>query len=240
MSEIVKVHPSAKMIADGVWSLPETSTEFVLGNLTSMGRVMVIASDNGVTHERIGNVEDVSITGSSAELKGVAQDCVIDLSPIAKLTLDLTSVMKDKSFPRLNFMAQDDKVLFAIVGFDGKEPFVTPFLNEVRKSLPPEEKQNSEKSELDENDPRYQPFKEALESKKTVTIQMRANNITQRWQGVVEKIVPAMGFLNIMTGDFHLHLKGGAVSKWKQEKNTFIALGEGAEEIGLNVEFIEQ
>jgi hypothetical protein len=240
MSEQVKLHPSAKMIADGVWSLPETKTEFVLGNLTNMGRVMVIASDNGVTHERIGTVEDVSITGSSAELKGVAQDCVIDLSPIAKLTLDLTSVMKDKSFPRLNFLTEDDKLLFAIVGFDGKEPFITPFLNEVRQSLPPEEKPSSEKSELDENDPGYQPFKEALETQKSVKIQMHANNISQRWQGVVEKIVPAMGFLNIMTGDFHLHLKGGAVSKWKQEENTFVALGKAAEEIGLKVEFIQQ
>jgi hypothetical protein len=148
--------------------------------------------------------------------------------------------MKDKSFPRLNFLTEDDKLLFAIVGFDGKEPFITPFLNEVRQSLPPEEKPSSEKSELDENDPGYQPFKEALETQKSVKIQMHANNISQRWQGVVEKIVPAMGFLNIMTGDFHLHLKGGAVSKWKQEENTFVALGKAAEEIGLKVEFIQQ
>lgn len=240
MNKMIEAKLPANAASEGLWSLPDTTTEFVLNHLPGMGRVMVIAAANGATHERIGIVEKVTITGSAAQLQGDAQDCVIDLSPIAKVTLDLTSVMKDKSYPRVNFLTQDDKVLFAIVGFDGKEPFITPFLDSVREPLAVKEKQNNEKTELEESDPAHLPFNQAMETKKTIIIQMQANNITQRWQGVIEKIVPAMGFLNIMTGDFHLHLKGGVVSAWKRDEKTYHAVDKNAEAIGLTVEFAEQ
>jgi putative heme degradation protein len=239
MNKIIEAELPANAAPEGLWSLPDTTIEFVLDHLAGMGRVMVIATANGVTHERIGIVEKVTINGSMAQVQGDAQDCVIDLAPIAKVTLDLTSVMKGKSYPRVNFLSQDDKVLFAIVGFDGKEPFITPFLNSVREPLAVEEKQNSEKAELEDSDPAHLPFNQALETNKAIIVQMQANNITQRWQGVVEKIVPAMGFMNIMTGDFHLHLKGGVVSAWKTDERTYHTLDKNAEAIGLTVEFAE-
>jgi len=49
----------------------------------------------------------------------------------------------------------------------------------------------------------------------------------------VETVKPAMGFINIMRGDFHLHLKSGAVAEWRETAGERLALSAEGEEIGL-------
>nr|WP_145994372.1 hypothetical protein [Mesorhizobium loti] len=52
-------------------------------------------------------------------------------------------------------------------------------------------------------------------------------------------IKPAMGYVNVIQPDFHLHLKGGAVANWRREDDgeqvRFLAITEDGNEIGLAV-----
>ncbi len=56
---------------------------------------------------------------------------------------------------------------------------------------------------------------EAVAAAAPVTIELTRAGITQSWYGVVDKISPAMGFRNIITSDFHLHLRAGTISGWR-------------------------
>jgi putative heme degradation protein len=49
---------------------------------------------------------------------------------------------------------------------------------------------------------------------------MQRPGVTQRWRGLVPEINPAMGFINIITSDFHLHLRGGDVRHWQRSAPT--------------------
>ena len=41
----------------------------------------------------------------------------------------------------------------------------------------------------------------------------------QRWRGIVPAINPAMGFINLIAADFHLHLRAGAVALRTESRN---------------------
>ena len=62
-----------------------------------------------------------------------------------------------------------------------------------------------------------------------------ANGVSQSWQGRIEAVKPAMGFLNVMTPDFHLHLEGGSVSGWRAEPGRRIALDAGGQPTRLSL-----
>ena len=49
-----------------------------------------------------------------------------------------------------------------------------------------------------------------------MTIAFSRPGLTQSWNGVIESVSPAMGFINVMRPDFHLHLRGGAVARWRR------------------------
>jgi len=59
------------------------------------------------------------------------------------------------------------------------------------------------------------------------------DGISQAWTGVIETVKPAMGFVNIMTPDFHLHLKGGTVSAWQTNQGEYKAVGFDGKLTGL-------
>ena len=73
-----------------------------------------------------------------------------------------------------------------------------------------------------------------------VTIELTRPSFRQAWVGDIPAVKPAMGFINIIRPDFHLHLKGGSVSGWRRTAGEgrlrFAALAaDGGEETGLVV-----
>jgi putative heme degradation protein len=72
-----------------------------------------------------------------------------------------------------------------------------------------------------------------------ITIEMQRPGVTQRWRGLVPEINPAMGFINIITSDFHLHLRGGDVKQWQRSAPSadgtveLTAIGAGDTSLGL-------
>lgn len=209
--------------------------EAVLAALPQVGRLMVTAKNLGATHERIGAVETVSFADGWAVIGGAEHESRIELAAIAEMIVDRTSVMKDKAYPRIDLNRADGSYICGIVAFDGLEPFdtaIAPF----GPGEPLEEKPESgptERIEPAATDPGLVTLEAIRESATPVTVGFRQPNFHQAFRGIVETVKPAMGFINIMRGDFHLHLKSGAVAEWREVGDERRAVNAEGRELGL-------
>lgn len=205
-----------------------------------MGSVMVNTRCRGATHERMGVVDDVVSGDGILHLRSAAHESEIDLSVVGSVIVDRTGRMRDVALPRVDFLDDAGAVIFSVIGMDGSAPFEagldglveTPILDDVEKPA-------REPAALADGDPGAQPFEAAMKSGETVTIEQSRPGFTQRWTGVIERVSPAMGFVNVMRPDFHLHLRGGAVASWREETaetgRRLSALDAEGEATGLSI-----
>ncbi|WP_210172100.1 hypothetical protein [Rhizobium sp. Root708] len=206
---------------------------------------MIIGKRNGATHERIGVVEAVTEENGLLHCSGSAHDSHIDPTLVKRALIDTSSIMSDKVYPRIDFNREDGETLFAIVGFGGLEPFEAALegLNIVVDPSIPARPPRPERQPVSPGDPGLAPLNAALDSGQAVTITFEEPGFTQRWTGVIPKVSPGMGFINVMTDDFHLHLLGSTVGAWRQDEvdgTTILrALDHDAKETGLTVRAID-
>lgn len=221
-----KTFPRARLAA---------SPEAVLATLPQIGRLMVTAKNLGATHERIGPVETVRIADGWAVIGGADHESCIELSAIAEMIVDRTSVMQDKAYPRLDLHRADGTYICGIVGFDGLDPFdaaLAPFgpgepLDQKPEAGP------TERIEPAATDPGLVTLEAVREAASPIIIGFRQPGFRQAFRGVVETVKPAMGFVNVMRADFHLHLKSGAVAQWRDVAGERRAVNAEGEELGL-------
>jgi putative heme degradation protein len=188
----------------------------VLAKLPVMGRVMIVAHHGGATHERLGVVDTVLNVDHWAFCRGATHDSEIDMGLIAWIAVDRGNSMNNTVLPHLEFFGADDTALFRVVGLEGLEKFDAGLSGIASEPLPPlAAATKDDKPQIADDDPGAMPFNAAIAAHTDVTIELRKLGITQRWRGVVEQVRPAMGFINVMTKDFHLHLRGGAVATWR-------------------------
>lgn len=188
----------------------------VIRKLPAMGDLMITAKQNGATHERIGTIETVTIEDGWLVCGGAAHDSRIDPTLITTVIVDRTSVMKEKVYPRIDFR-RGEEVLFSVVGFAGIEPFDAALADfGPGEALPEEPKESrAKRDEASLEDAGALPLRSALEAGTKVSIGFKRRGFEQNWTGVIESVKPAMGFINVMRTDFHLHLLGNTVSAWK-------------------------
>lgn len=183
-----------------------------------MGRVMLSAAANGATHERIGTVGEVLLEGGHVRIAGGAHDARIDLAVVTGLVADRSGRLKDRAMPRIEFHNAAGETLFAMIALDGPEPFEVAVANLATGVALPERERpapSGEKAaEVSGTDPAAEPLEAARASGEAIGVVLSCPGLVQRWQGTVADIKPAMGFINIIQPDFHLHLKVGAVSRW--------------------------
>ena len=153
----------------------------------------------------------------------------------SNIILDTTSVMQEKTYPRLDFCDADNTALVSIVGMEGTCEFLVPLGELTRRELAEKASSPRSKSELSDDDICLGPFQSACDTGQSVEICMRTNTVRQCWSGVIKGLKPAMGFMNIMTPDFHLHLKGGTVTGWKTEATVQHAIGVNGQRSGLTI-----
>src|SRR5947207_13655841 len=79
----------------------------VLRALPRMGRIMLAVRSEGITHERMGVVEDVTVVGSQVHCVGSTHDAQIEYPAIESIIIDRTGRMKDQALPRIDFLARD-------------------------------------------------------------------------------------------------------------------------------------
>ncbi|MDQ8729590.1 ChuX/HutX family heme-like substrate-binding protein [Bradyrhizobium sp. LHD-71] len=192
----------------------------VLARLPSMGKVMVVTQGGGVTHERIGVVERIKKDESRITFAGSAHDCTVDMAHVASAIADRSGRMKDKVLPKLEFADTDGRLMFSVVGLDGLEKFDDALARFVGVAVAPTVKEQGPSVTLDGRDPGLAPLVAAHKAGEEIAIELQKPGVVQRWRGFVPPVNPAMGFINVITSDFHLHLRGGTVARWEcQETN---------------------
>ncbi|BCB20034.1 ChuX/HutX family heme-like substrate-binding protein [Bosea sp. ANAM02] len=208
----------------------------ILTSLPAMGRVMLSTRSGGATHERMGAVETVTISGTEARLSGAFHDSRIDLATVVSIVADRTSKMRERVLPRLECQDASGETLFSLIGLDGLEPFdkaLEPFgAGEKLEPVQREASGNSGSADVPEDDLGARSFAAILASGEAIAIDVKRAGLFQHWQGVLPEPKPAMGFVNIMQGDFHLHLKAGAVSGWAQTDSAGIVALEARDSEG--------
>jgi putative heme degradation protein len=211
----------------------------VFRRLPLLGRIMIAMRDDVVTLERIGIVEKLERDGNTMFCVGQAHDCEVDLSALSSVVVDYSGQMKGKVLPKIEFQDAAGTVLFSVVGLEGSERFdiaLKAFAG-VAIAVPP--KLESEPAKLEDSDAGLLPLKAARNAGTEVTIEVRRPGVTQRWRGLIPEINPAMGFVNIITSDFHLHLRGGGVSAWQRSVVApdgtieLTAMGRDSQSLGL-------
>lgn len=195
----------------------------ILQSLPAMGRVMLSTRSGGATHERMGAVEAVTIAGNEARLSGAFHDSRIDLATVVRIVADRTSKMRERVLPRLECQDASGETLFSLIGLDGLEPFdkaLEPFgAGETLEPVQREAPGSGGSADVPEDDLGARSFAAILASGEAIAIDVERAGLFQHWQGALPEPKPAMGFVNIMQGDFHLHLKAGAVSGWERKEN---------------------
>ena len=175
----------------------------ILKRLSAMGRVMLSTRSGGATHERMGVVEAVTITGNEVRLSGAFHDSRIDLATVVRIVADRTSKMRERVLPRLECQDASGEAL---------EPFgAGEMLERIQREAPG----SGGSADVPEDDLGARSFAAILASGEPIAIDIERAGLFQHWQGALPEPKPAMGFVNIMQGDFHLHLKAGAVSSWE-------------------------
>lgn len=212
----------------------------IIQRLPAMGKLMIIGKGKGATHERIGRVETVSAKADRLICSGQNHDSSIDPSLIVDIVLDRSSIMQTQVYPRLDFRRADGSTLFAVVGFEGLPPFAEALQDVPREDDPnPRDNSRPQRPEVDPTDPGFAPLQAALASGGPITIAYDEPGFSQRWTGTVPKVSPGMGFINIMTEDFHLHLLGGTVRAWETTETSqgleLMALGQDGTPVGLTL-----
>lgn len=191
----------------------------ILKSLPAMGRVMLSTRSGGATHERMGVVEAVTIAGNEVRLSGAFHDSRIDLATVVRIVADRTSKMRERVLPRLECQDASGETLFSLIGLDGLEPFdkaLEPFgAGEMLEPIQREAPGSGGSADVPEDDLGARSFAAILASGEPIAIDIERAGLFQHWQGALPEPKPAMGFVNIMQGDFHLHLKAGAVSSWE-------------------------
>jgi putative heme degradation protein len=209
----------------------------ILNKLPFAGKLMIVAQNDGVTHERIGNIERLEKQADRVFCIGQAHNCSIDLASISSVVIDRTARMKDRVLPKLEFQNADEETLFTVVSLDNGDKFDTGFASFAGVPVVVPEKQSSEVASLSNDDPAFQPIRAAIEAGIEIEIQMRRPGLDQRWRGMVPAINPAMGFINLIAADFHLHLRAGAVASWRRAEMDddveLAAIGQDGEPLGL-------
>ena len=215
----------------------------LLARLPTIGRVMINSERLGATHERIGTVGKVRVEDGWLVCEGAEHNSRIELAAIDSVIVDRTSVMREKSYPRIELRGTNGETIANVTGFEGLEPFdavLSAFPQGLE--LPVDDRRGNsldERNELDGNDVGLEPFAAAERTGGRVRIEFSRPSFWQVWEGDMPAIKPVIGYVNVMQPDFHLHLKGGSVAGWRREDNNgqtrFVALTADGGETGLSV-----
>lgn len=222
-------------------ALPQSPAE-ILPLLPAMGRVMLSARRQGAIHERMGAVGSVTIDADKARLTGECHDSVIDLAVVKRIVVDRSGKMRDKVLPKLECQDAAGETLFSLIGLEGLEPFdaaLAPLgagspLEPVLREAP-----SGGAQEIAPDDLGAATFAAILANALPIAIDFERPGLFQHWVGLLPEPKPSMGFVNVMQGDFHLHLQAGAVAGWARHQTeaelVLRALDAEGRETGLSL-----
>lgn len=229
MTDPIQSFPRARLEA----GLPD-----LLDRLPQLGRAMVIARGPSILLERIGTIEVVRIDGDALILSGADHDARIEAARVTALIVDRTSKMKDKVLPRIEFRDGADALVVSIVGMEGLEGFDAALAGLTEAALPEIQRDPADggaPADLPQDDPVLTLLEPLREAGTTVSVTLDAPGLTQGWAGQLPDFRPMMGWFNIISRTFHLHVEAGAITAWQAAPGRRIALGRDGQPTGLVV-----
>ncbi|MEO9737680.1 MULTISPECIES: hypothetical protein [Alphaproteobacteria] len=188
----------------------------VLYSLPTMDRLMTALRADGFLFERLGPVEEIKAEEGVLRIAGACQNLALDTTKLSQVHFDTSSQMRGKIYPRFDFLAADESVLFSVIGLEGLDPFEKALSGYQRIPVEarPRPKPSDEEPDL-QNDPAGS-FLESLVDGPKVTVTATTPAATQSWTGKITEVRPAGGCFNLLVKDFHLHLPAACLGGWKQ------------------------
>ncbi|MCZ4353992.1 hypothetical protein O4H61_15850 [Roseovarius aestuarii] len=230
--------PQANDALKGRWALKDVQPETVLDLLPGMDRVMIAIRGGNFIHERLGTVDSVSSNDGNIVIKGAEQDITVPENTLQSVVLDISTEMRGKLYPRLEFQGADGTRIMSVTGLEGINPFDAALSSLSRSAIdlaPVPTRGDDPTPEIAPDDPGLTFLSQFSDNKDPVQIRALCADAVQRWDGVIEKIVPMGGHINVMTSGFHLHLAAGAVAHWESDGGIHRAMDDSGHPIGLEV-----
>lgn len=191
------------------------TADVVIRRLPTMGKLMIIGKANGATHERIGVVEQIGEADGWLTATSPHHDSKMDPRLVCRIVLDTSGIIQDQVYLRLEFQDGNGDTLFACVGFEGAALFEAATEDLRRTKLQAAAAaERPTRPDVADDDAGMKLLTTALTAARPITILFESAGFKQSWTGCVEKVSPAMGFINVLHPDFHLHLLGSAVASW--------------------------
>jgi putative heme degradation protein len=222
----------------GRWTLNGVPPIAVFDLLPRMDRVMIALRGNQFMHERLGVVDSVAQRDGLLVIQGSEQDITVAYSAIKNVVLDTSTEMRGKAYPKLEFLDADGTRILAITGLEGMPPFETVLAGIARDPLgavAPVVPSDDPAPDIATDDAGLCLLSKLSEDQSSVQIRAIFEGTVQRWNGVIEKIMPMGGYINVMTKGFHLHLAAGAVARWDTQEGLHRAFDSDDQPIGLEV-----
>lgn len=222
----------------GRWHLNDVHPDDLLELLPRMDRVMIALRASGFMHERLGVVSSVTCINGQITIAGPEQDMTLPEGTLARAVLDISIEMRGKLYPKLEFFDGERSSILSVTGLEGPGPFereLSDFSRKAAAPAPAPPRSDDPSPDIAPDDPGLVLLRELCDLNELVQIRARYKDVVQRWTGVMDKITPMGGYINVMTPGFHLHLAACSVADWRAQDGIHCAIDKTGQRIGLEV-----
>jgi putative heme degradation protein len=211
----------------------------ILAALRHAGGVMLGVRAGPALLERMGPIDRVEESAGTIRVLGASHDLTLSADAVSAIVVDRTMRMRDRVLPRVHFLGSDGKPLVSATALDDAAAFeaaLAPF--GPGRPLPDEPAAPREPATAGEDDPAAMPLRAAAQAGTPVTLAVERPGVSLRRAGTLPEPTIAMGFVNIILPDCHLHLRGGAIAAWTRDEDgaPLAARDADGKTIGLTLE----
>jgi hypothetical protein len=83
-----------------------------------MDRVMISLHRTGFIHERLAIVDSVATSGGEIVVTGAEQDITVPEVALIRTVLDISTEMRGKLYPKLEFLGEDGERVLTVTGLE--------------------------------------------------------------------------------------------------------------------------
>jgi hypothetical protein len=108
----------------------------ILNRLPVSGKLMIVAENDWVTHERIGTIDRRESQSGRLFCIGLARNCSIDPASVASVVIDRMARMKDGVLPKLEFQNSAEETRVTVVSLDNSDSLMPGLLHSAAFQSP--------------------------------------------------------------------------------------------------------
>lgn len=210
----------------------------VIRAVSGKGRVQVAVRTALVLHERQGEISGAREEGGRVYLEGEYHDSWIETNAVHRIVAQVDISRHGRSLPRVTFLGEGEQPLMALTGLGDGEAFLEAVASLPSVTSPPAPAWPRPLTPVSPDDEGLSGLQ--CEAGGMISIQMNLPGAQSRWAGPFDEARIGDNFVNVSRPGFHLHLRGGAVSRWENADGCRHAIGRDGKPLGLSVERISE